>query len=155
MKRIVNRDQVSSSLFFLLGLLICLYSLRYKIGSLAAPGSGLMPFLTGAAMCFLALVGLVHATLRGQRGEQWRSLFKGLAWRRSLLTLAALLGFQLLMKPIGFIPATVLFIGFLLRAIIPQRWTVVVVVSLLTTLFSYLVFEVWLQAQLPKGFWGF
>lgn len=152
--RKVTSDQVSSTLFFLLGLLISFYALRYKIGSLASPGSGLMPFLTGLLMGCLALVGFIQATLRGPESVPRPARFKGQAWRKSLLTLAALAGFLLLMTPIGFIPATVIFIGFLLRAISPQRWPVVAGVSLLTALFAYLVFEVWLQAQLPKGMWN-
>ena len=150
----MNRDQVITGLFFILGVLICLYSLPYKLGSLAAPEGGLMPFLSGAAMCFLALIGFAGATLRRQREERRSPLFKGHAWQRSLLTLGALLAFQFLMNPLGFALTTVLFIGFLLRAIVPQRWSVVVAVSLLTTLLSYMLFEVWLKAQLPKGPWG-
>jgi hypothetical protein len=151
--RRVSPDQVSGTLFFLMGLLISFHALRYKIGSLANPGSGLMPFLTGLLMCGLALVGFVQATFRGPKSLPQPARFQDQPWRKSLLTLAALVGFLLLMTPIGFIPATVVFIGFLLRAIIPQRWPVVAAVSLLTALFVYLVFEVWLQAQLPKAMW--
>ena len=150
----MNRNQAISGLFFILGLLICLASLPYKLGSLAAPESGLMPFLSGAAMCLLAVIGFVRASLRSQRRERRSPLFKGHAWQRSLLTLVALLAFQSLLNPLGFALTTVLFIGFLLRAIVPQRWSVVVAVSLLTTLLSYMIFEVWLKAQLPKGPWG-
>jgi hypothetical protein len=71
-----------------------------------------------------------------------------------VLTLGALLALLLLMKPLGFTLATVLFVGFLLRAIVPQRWPVVILVTLLTAAISFLVFEVWLQAQLPRGPWG-
>ena len=150
----MNRDHAICGLFFILGVLICLYSLPYKLGSLASPESGLMPFLSGAGMCVLAVIGFAHATLRNRRKEPRSPLFKGHAWQRSLLTMLALLAFQALMAPLGFALATVLFIGFLLRAIVPQRWPVVVVVSLLTTLLSYMIFEVWLKAQLPKGPWG-
>lgn len=153
--RNLGRDQVSSSLFFLVGLLICGYSMNYKIGSLASPGSGLMPLVTGMAMCVLALVGFVDSTFKGRAAGQRRRLFEGRGWLKSLATLAALVAFLLLMTPIGFIPATVLFIGFLLRAIVPQRWPVVIVMSLATAALSYLVFDVWLKAQLPQGPWTF
>jgi putative tricarboxylic transport membrane protein len=150
----LNRDRVSSGLFFLLGLLICLYSLTYDLGSPVAPGSGLMPFLCGAAMCFLAVTGFTYTTLRKQRGETGSPLFQGQAWQKSVLTLGALLALQFLMKPLGFILATFLFISFLLRAIVPQRWPVVIGVALLTAALSFLLFEIWLQAQLPRGPWG-
>jgi len=150
----VNQDQLSSGLFVLLGCAICLYSLPYRLGTLAAPESGLMPFLSGAAIALLAALGFILGTLRRLQGEGWQPLFQGVAWRRGLLTLGALLGYLLLQTHLGFTLTTVLFIGFLLRAIFPQRWSVVIVTSVLTATISYLVFEVWLQAQLPKGPFG-
>jgi len=147
----LNHDQLSSGLFFLFGCLICFYSLSYKLGSLAAPESGLMPFLSGATICLLAAIGFVAGTLRRMRGEFWRPVVKGHSWQRALLTASALLAFLFLQKPLGFFLATILFIGFLLRAIFPQRWPVVATVSILTATFAYLLFEIWLQAQLPKG----
>jgi hypothetical protein len=150
----VNHDQLSSGLFFLLGCAISLYSLQYRLGTLAAPESGLMPFLSGSAIALLGAIGVVLGTLGRRRGEGWQPLFLGVAWSRALLTLAALLGYLLLQKQLGFTVTTVLFIGFLLRAIFPQRWAVVIVTAVLTAALSYLVFEVWLQAQLPTGLFG-
>jgi putative tricarboxylic transport membrane protein len=150
----VNHDQVSSGLFFLAGLGICLYSLTYKLGTLAAPASGLMPFLSGAVICLLAGIGFVQGTLRRRSGERWRPILAKVAWHRGLLTLIALLAFLFLLKPLGFVLTTILFVGFLLRTIIPQRWPVVITVALLTAALSYLLFEVWLKAQMPAGLLG-
>jgi putative tricarboxylic transport membrane protein len=147
----LNRDQASSGLFFVAGCLICYHSLPYKLGTLAAPESGLMPFLSGAAICLLAAIGFGTATLRRLRGERWEALLRGRGWQRGLLTVVALLAFVLLLRPLGFLLTTALFIAFLLRAIVPQRWPLVVAVSVLTAAFAYLVFEVWLKAQLPTG----
>ncbi|MFA5027112.1 MAG: tripartite tricarboxylate transporter TctB family protein [Candidatus Methylomirabilota bacterium] len=139
----MNHDQLSGGLFFVLGCAICLHSLQYRLGTLAAPESGLMPFLSGAAIALLAALGFLLGTLRRLRGEGWRPLFRGVAWRRGLLQ-----------TRLGFTLTTVLFIGFLLRAIFPQRWSVVIVTAVLTAVIAYLVFEVWLQAQLPMGPFG-
>ena len=125
------------------------------MGSLAAPESGFMPFLSGAAICLLAAIGLVAGTLRRMQGELWHPFFKGHSWPRALLTAGALLAFLFLQKPLGFFLATILFIGFLLRAIFPQRWAVVAPISILTAAFAYIIFEIWLHAQLPKGPLGF
>ena len=151
---ILNNDQVSGAVWFALGLAVCLGSLQYKMGSPAAPGTGFMPFLTGVAICFFSGVGLINASFRRMRGEAWVSPLRGFRWRNALVILLSLLAYALLMKPLGFFLTTTLFIAFLLRAITPQRWSVVAVCSILTSAASYLVFEVWLQAQLPKGPWG-
>jgi hypothetical protein len=150
----VNQDQLSGGLFFVLGCAICLYSAPYRLGTLAAPESGLMPFLSGAAIAVLAALGFVLGTLRRLRGDGWQPLLRGVVWRRSLLTLAALVAYLLLQAHLGFALTTVLFLGFLLRAIFPQRWSVVIATAVLTAAVAYLVFEVWLQAQLPKGPFG-
>ena len=151
----MNNDQVSSGIWFFIGLTICLASLQYKLGTLSSPGSGFMPFLSGLAIGFFSLVGFIHATIRKNRGEVWTSLLKAVRWEKALIILISLFAYGLLLGPIGFFLCTLLFIGFLLRVIVPQRWLLVTGGSLLITVASYIVFEVFLKAQLPKGFLGF
>jgi len=150
----LNNDQLSSTVWFFLGLAICLGSLQYKMGTLASPSTGFMPFLTGTAICFFSGIGFIHATLRRRQGETWSSILQGAKWKNAMVILFSLLTYALLMVPLGFFLCTTLFIAFLLRVIAPQRWPVVILCSLLTAAASYLIFEVWLQAQLPKGPWG-
>ena len=150
-----NNDQVSAAIWFAAGTFISLASLRYKLGTLASPGTGFMPFLAGLAIAFFAIIGLVHGTLRRRQGVGWKPPMSGLRWKKSLLVLAALFAYILLLTPLGFSLCTALFIGFLLRTVKPQGWFVVIAGSILTALGAYGIFAVWLMAQLPKGPWGF
>ena len=150
-----NNDQVSAAIWFAAGTFISLASLRYKLGTLASPGTGFMPFLAGLAIAFFAVIGLVHGTLRRRQGVGWKPPMSGLRWKKSLLVLAALFAYILLLTPLGFSLCTALFIGFLLRTVKPQGWFVVIAGSILTALGAYGIFAVWLMAQLPKGPWGF
>jgi len=147
----LNNDQLSGAVWFGLGLAVCLGSLQYKLGTPAAPGTGFMPFLTGLAICFFSGIGLIQATLRKRRGEGWSPVLQGVFWKNAMIILVSLLAYALLLFPLGFVITTTLFIAFLLRAIVPQRWSVVIACSILTAAASYLIFEVWLKAQLPKG----
>lgn len=147
----LNNDQLSSMVWFILGLAVCLGSLQYKLGTPASPGTGFMPFLAGAAICFFSGIGLIHSTLRRRRGEGWAPVLQGVFWKNAIIILISLLAYALLLFPLGFVITTTLFIAFLLRAIVPQRWSVVIACSILTAAISYLIFEVWLKAQLPKG----
>jgi len=151
----VNNDQVSSGIWLIVGLIICLASLQYKIGTLSSPGSGFLPLLSGMAVGLFAAIGFIHATLRRKRGEIWRNFLKGLRWEKALVILVSLFAYVWLLGVIGFLLCTFLFIGFLLRAVIPQRWWSVIGGSVLITGASYIVFELLLKAQLPKGPWGF
>ncbi len=151
----MNNDQVSSGVFFLIGAAICLGSVRYKLGSLSEPESGLMPFLIGAGIAFFSAFGLVQATLRKRRGEGWNNLFQGLLWPKVLIVLASLVGYVIFIKSLGFLITAALFIGFLLKVASPHRWPAVILGAFFTAFCSYLIFEVWLMAQLPKGPLGF
>jgi hypothetical protein len=150
-----NNDQVSAAIWLAAGIVITLASLRYRLGTLASPGTGFMPFLAGLAIVLLSFIGLVQGTLRRKEGVAWRPPMRGLRWGKSLLVLAALFAYILLLTPLGFFLCTALFIGFLLRTVKPQGWHVVALGSLLTAFGAYGIFEVWLKAQLPKGPWGF
>jgi putative tricarboxylic transport membrane protein len=78
-------------------------------------------------------------------------VLQGVFWKNAMVILISLLAYALLLVPLGFFITTTLFIAFLLRAIVPQRWSVVIACSILTAVISYLIFEIWLKAQLPKG----
>ena len=68
-----------------------------------------------------------------------------------LLILLLLVGFALLLNLLGFLMCTFLFIFILLKKEKILHWKIVLGWSLGTAMVMYLVFEVWLQAQLPKG----
>ena len=87
----MNHDQVSSFVWFLAGIAVCLGSLQYRLGTPASPGTGFMPFLTGAAICLFSGIGLIQATLRKRRGEGWTPLLRGVAWKNALVVLVSLL----------------------------------------------------------------
>jgi putative tricarboxylic transport membrane protein len=150
-----NNDQASSFLWFVFGAIISMVSIRYNLGTLDSPGTGFLPFLAGLAISFFSMIGLVHSTLKLRKGEGWKPVMKGVTREKSLIVLGALFAFALLLKPLGFSLCAALFIGFLLRAVQPQSWLIVTAGGILTAIGTYGIFEIWLQAQLPKGPWGF
>ncbi len=155
MFRHMNNDQASSAIWLICGASICIASLKYGLGTLVNPGTGFTPFLAGSAIFLFSSIGLVRATLEQKKGLGWKSPIRGLAWGKSFIVLAALFSYTLAVIPLGFSLSTALFIGFLLRAARPQRWSVVIIGSFSTAFAAYLIFEVLLGAQLPKGPWGF
>lgn len=149
-----NNDQVSGTVWIAVGIAVALGSLRYGLGPLESPGTGFLPFWAGCAIVLFASIGLIQSTLKQRRGLGWTPILRGVRWQKPLLVMAALLAYALLMKPLGFLLCTVLFIGFLLRAVEPQRWYVVIVGAIGAALGAFAVFEVWLKTQLPPGPWG-
>jgi putative tricarboxylic transport membrane protein len=151
----LNNDQASAAVWLATGAIIAIASLRYRLGSLDSPGTGFMPFLTGLSISLFSFIGLVQATLKQKKGVGWKPTMSGLMWEKSLIVLAALFAYTLLLTPLGFSLCTALFLGFLFRTVKPQGWIVVIAGGILTALGAYGIFEVWLKAQLPKGPWGF
>lgn len=151
----MTNDQVSSLCFILIGLIVVAAAGPLGIGSISAPGSGFVPLLSGAGMCLFGGVGLVEATLRRRKGEHGGLNFKNVQWQKSLMTLSGLVIYAVFLKSIGYLVSTTLLMFFLLRFIIPQRWSVVFVGAVLISVGSFLIFKVWLHVQLPGGVLGF
>jgi len=151
----LNNDQVSAAIWLMLGLVITFTSIPYGLGTLDSPRTGFMPFLAGLAISLFSFIGIAHATLKQKKGVGWKPVMRGLRWKKALIVLIALLAYVLLLKPLGFSVCTALFIGFLLRAVHPQKWPVVIAGAIGTAVATFGLFELWLKAQLPKGPWGF
>jgi putative tricarboxylic transport membrane protein len=150
-----NNEQASSVVWFVIGLIIVILSIRMDIGSFLSPAAGFMPLLAGSAMCVFSLIGFLHGTFARKHGVEWKPIVKNLQWERALIVIAALCAYAYLLDKIGFLICTLIFIGVLFRAVKPLKWSVVILGSVLTTAIAFLIFDVWLKSQLPKGPWGF
>jgi len=155
MKRF-NNEQLASGFWFIIGGMIIFFSIPLKLGSLSSPDTGFMPFLAGLAICLFSLIGMVHGTSERGRGIEWKSILgDDIRWGKPLCVLAALFAYVFLLKSLGFFLCTVLFLGFLFRVVKPQKWSTVILGSVLITACTFLIFDVWLKSQLPRGPWGF
>jgi len=142
------------AIFFLfLSIYVCVVSWRLGLGTLHKPGSGFMPFWSGALIGVLAVLLLVQ-DLWADRTKDVEGKEK-VNWKSITLTLIYFFVYILSLEYIGFSIATILFIGIILKSIEKKRWFLATWVSVVMTLASYYVFKVWLQAELPKGFLGF
>ncbi len=65
--------------------------------------------------------------------------------------LVALFAYEMTLEYAGFLPVTCLFMAVLLKFVEPVKWRTTLFWSIVTALCSYLLFEVWLQVQLPPG----
>jgi putative tricarboxylic transport membrane protein len=151
----MNNDQISSAFWFAVGLAIVFASLPYGLGGITAPDTGFLPFLTGVCVCFFAVVVFIDGTRERRKGVRWSNPFAKVTWSKPVAAMAALVVYALILDAAGFILATMLLVGFLLRGIYPQRWRVVLIGATLTSLVTYVVFGVWLETQLPAGLLSF
>ena len=152
-----RQDQISGLVWLLVGICIIVGSLSFlRIGTAREPGPGLFPLIAGISLSFFSLIIVVNAMFgrfpeKRSIGELWAGLnWKGICW-----VMAALLIYASLLERAGFLLVTTLLLIYLFRAIEPQQWKLAVGLSILASIFSYLVFDRLLEGQLPKGFLGF
>ena len=149
----MRKEEGSSLVWLGLAVLICIGSLRLSLGSFQNPGPGFFPFIAGLVLGTLAAVVYFQARRAAASArESSRPLWANPGGvKKVVLTTIALMGYAISMNYLGFLISTFLFLIFLLRTIEPQRWGMVILESLLASGISYLVFEIWLKAQLPRG----
>ena len=146
-------DRASGLIWMVLGVALGIGSLRLGFGTFHKPGPGFMPFLTG---CLLALLGLLLAFLSTPgfpkhpvETEDRVSLKSFLG--KGAFSLVVSFVYVLLLDPLGFVLATFLLIFSLLKIMGTRKWAAPLLISILTVVASYLIFEVWLRINFPKG----
>lgn len=145
--------RASEGLFWIsIGVIICLISCQLELGSFHQPGPGFVAFLSGLFLSGIGLMMVISKILRrSNRGGLGSSKFRIPMWDRLLYTMGLLLLYILLIEPIGFILSTVLLMfGLLWDFKRKQLWRSLLF-SIGIAVASYLIFEVWLRCQLPKG----
>ena len=149
------RERLSLLMWLAVAVAICFSSAKLSLGALRKPGPGFFPFLTGAILGLFSLLALLQSfkgLSKDEKEEVWPKARRALKISSVIL---ALILYGIGMNYLGFTLSTLIFLGFLLRGIDPQRWVVVLAVSIFGTVLSYGIFQIWLGAQLPKGPWGF
>ena len=150
-----NTDQSSSLFWLVVAIGIVFLSRKYGVGTFHAPGPGFITFFAGLILIVLSL-GLFFSNFRNQadRNNLW-NLWAGLEFGKVLYVLLLLVAYVIFLKPVGFLITTFLLLVLLFRVKGSYRFKTLLLMSLLVTAGSYLVFEIWLKAQFPKGVFGF
>ena len=150
-----KRDLWISLIWLGIAIAICIGSLQLSLGQVRVPGPGFFTFLCGGVMGVLAIVRLVQAMKSPSGGPAKPFCSDRGKFRKMVWGFIALVIYAIAMDYLGFALSTVLFLGFFLRVIEPQKWRVVFIFSILPTLCAYIVFKSYLDVQLPEGFLGF
>jgi putative tricarboxylic transport membrane protein len=157
-----KRVRLDGLVWLVLGISLCIGSVRLKLGYFHTPGPGFLPFLSGALLGILGLILIFPTTFaRLGEGEEAKEKKTSVIWNwkkliNPFLTLLILFLYILLLEPLGFIFTTFICLFFLFKLSEPRKWITPVILSVCTSILSYLLFSVWLQCQFPRGlikFW--
>jgi len=148
-------DRISGAFWLCFSILMIIQSYRLGLGKLNHPGPGFLFFWVNIALGIMSLVVVFKGWARKKGEEDQPALFEGDRMSKIIFVLLALFIYVLLMETVGFLPMTFLLFIFLLGIIEKKKWFFTVFVSIVVTVISYLIFQIWLQCMLPYGVFAF
>jgi hypothetical protein len=144
-----KRDLITGAFWMGFGAVFAIGGMQQGLFRQGIPGPGNLPFIVGIICFGLSLVVFIQAFR--QRPLSFRNFFPHeSSLRKLILALVSILGYGFLLKPLGFVPTTFIFLLFSFRLIGREKWVTAFVFSLLVAVLSYILFTS-LQVELPKG----
>jgi hypothetical protein len=145
---------MSEGIFWvIIGGIICVLASGYGLGSFRAPAPGFVAFLSGILIGGVGAVMIFTKSFsKGRATGQGASLdIPAVSLSRLAYTMVFLVAYAILMDPLGYIVSTFLAMFGLFFDWEKKNWLWSGFFSITVSLVSYLVFEVWLHCQLPRG----
>ncbi len=144
-------DLAAALAFLVFGLAFLVGSVRYGDVRAGIPSAGLFPCIGGGIMILLSVLQLVSIVKDKADRRERRFFPEKYSWKRVTGSVLTLFLYAFSLKYLGFFLVTLLFMAFSLRFVEPLRWRIVTALSVVTSVFFYFVFEIWLKVQLPEG----
>lgn len=153
----MKRNNIIGGIFFLVvGLIFAVYSRSVDIGDWSEPGPGFLPFYGGMSMIGMAVLLVVNSWLGKDATTPVDPFFpESDSWKRVLSTFLALVAYNLLLRPLGFVLVTFFFVAFLVKFIFPESWVKSLTTAALSTICARVIFVSLLEINFPKGILGF
>ena len=148
-----SRETVGTLFFLAVGVVITLSSWGLGFGKWEDPGPGFMGTLSGAALALFSAVWLIYSWAKDPRtstSPPTRFFSEAYSLRRIVKVLLSLCAFTLLLGHLGFLICTLLFMSFLFKED-ARGWPRTLLYSFVTSIATFLIFELWLQVQFPEG----
>lgn len=142
-------DRTSSILWFLVGLFIIREGNTIYVGTLKEPGPGFLFFWSGIILCGLSVLTFVKAQLSKEKKPE--KIWEGLNWYKPVFVLMITFVYTFFFLQLGFLVCTFLLMLLLLKMHGSLKWPKVLFISFLSTFSSWLIFDIWLKCQFPKG----
>ena len=153
----IKGDLQSGAFWICFSIVMAIESYRLGLGNLHSPQAGFFPFVASVLMGFLSLILLFSTRARKIRMIE---IVEDISFNKNrvpkvIYAAIALFLYAVLLNLLGFILVSALLMAFMLRAIDPQKWVVVVIGGILTPILAFLLFDVFLKVQFPKGLLNF
>ena len=119
------------------------------------PGSGFLPFWLGVVLAVFAMILLVSAWRRQATEKDGGPIFPGKqALLGVTLVLVGLAAYIFLIEILGYLVDTFLFIVYLMKVVEREKWSLTLMVAVITTAALFIIFQFLLQIKLPSNMFG-
>lgn len=153
----ISGDRMSGVICLIFSLVAAIESYRLGVGTMNSPKSGLFPLVVSVVLGVFS-VALLLSTIKRKPNLIEKS--EGITFNRqmmpkTILIVLSLFFYAIFLNTLGFILTTIIQTGFLLGATGTLRKHTVIILAILIVFIAYVIFDVFLGVQLPKGFHGF
>ena len=148
-------DSAGAVVLLSFALFVCYQAGRYPFGTLGKFGPGFLPLYLGILLAALAVIILIRALFAA--AETGPPPWEGITARKVLRVVSVLLctaAYTFFLNKLGFLVATFLFTLILLKIAESYSWLASVLIAGIASAGNFLIFQVWLQGQFPKGWLG-
>ncbi len=143
---------VSGMIIMAFAALICFDSSKLSFGTPGRPGPGFFPLGLGILLFLLSLTFVLKTALKWDGiSDSARTLWTGLRWKQIPYTLAALLGYALLLNRLGYLICTWILMTYLFWGKGAKRKGIAVIGAMIVSVMSYMIFRGLLKVRLPLG----
>jgi putative tricarboxylic transport membrane protein len=150
MEKIYWSERIGHLVIGLVSIAIMILSATYGLGTLAQPGTGLYPFAVGLFIFPFSLVLFIASLKSATKGPIMNGREAGIF----LAFIGTCLLWILAMPWLGYVAVTLIATFALSKIMKLEGWIKPLILSAATALFVYLLFDVWLYIDLPRGMWG-
>ena len=148
-------DRISGTFWLVFALVTIIESYRLGLGNLLQPGPGFIFFWAGILLGIMSLVILIKTFIKVGQAEAEKPTLGGVSYTKIILVSLGVFLYALLLEFLGFVIVTTLLFVFILGVVEKKKWLFTIASSILVTVAAYLIFQTWLETQLPKGLFGF
>ena len=153
-ERMGKSDAVTGLILFVFGVMIFIGGKSYPFGSIKAPGPGFLPRLASVTLIALSML-IIISSLKKKGEASVRMFFQTRdAPKRVAIAVGAFFAYRLSFPILGFVSTNFIFFLLISRLLGHHGWKASFIFSFLTTVLSYLLFQVWLNIQMPTSIFG-
>jgi len=139
-------DLLASIFGIFIGVAVMIGATRLRLGTPMEPQPGFFPFVAGGVLVVLCVILLLQAFFgRSQGVEAFGEL-----WRPAIL-IAGLFVYSVVLDPLGYLIATIILAGVVLRVLDTKTWWKLALISLVLSIGTYILFDRLLDVSLPEG----